>query len=150
LLGPAGSGKTHLLGVVRRQAIARGAYFILADMTDVADFWETVSLGFLRSLQQQLPDGRRQVDHWLERMIARFGQEVKKVADIPKQRPPGLINRIEELMAQVRLQHRAEVQEHADVLRALILFACDHVDINDLGYKWLQGVVIDADEHGVF
>jgi DNA helicase HerA-like ATPase len=150
LLGPAGSGKTHLLGVLRRQALLRKMYFILVDMTDVADFWETVSLGYLRSLQQPLADGRRQVDHWLDRMIALFGQSVRKANDIPKQRPPALINRAEELIAQVRTKHRAEVQEHVDVLRALILFACDHTDINDLGYKWLQGLVIDDEELGVF
>ncbi len=150
LLGPAGSGKTHLLGVLRRQALAQRMYFILADMTDVGDFWETVSLGYLRSLQQPLSADRRQVDHWLDRMIALFGQSMKKPEDIPKQRPPGLINRTEELMAQVRIKHRAEVQEHSDVLRALILFACDHVDVNDLGYKWLQGLVIDEDEAGLF
>lgn len=150
LLGPAGSGKTHLLGVLRRQALLRQMYFILVDMTDVADFWETVSLGYLRSLQQPLGDGRRQVDHWLDRMIALFGQAVRKASDIPKQRPPALINRAEELIGQVRNKHRAEVQEHVDVLRALILFACDHTDINDLGYKWLQGLVIDDEELGVY
>jgi hypothetical protein len=150
LLGPAGSGKTHLLGVLRRQALARKMYFILVDMTDVADFWETVSLGYLRSLQQPLADGRRQVDHWLERMLTLFGQKVRKGHDIPKQRPPGLINRAEELIGEVRVKHRAEVQEHVDVLRALILFACDHADINDLGYKWLQGLVIDDEDLGVY
>lgn len=150
LLGPAGSGKTHLLGVLRRQALARKMYFILVDMTDVADFWETVSLGYLRSLQQPLADGRRQVDHWLDRMLTLFGQKVRKGHDIPRQRPPGLINRAEELIGEVRLKHRAEVQEHVDVLRALILFACDHADINDLGYKWLQGLVIDDEELGIY
>jgi len=149
LLGPAGSGKTHLLGFVRRETLGRGMYFILADMTDVADFWDTVLLGYLRSLQQQLSDGKRQVDHWLVRMIAKFGQGVKKSEAIPQQRPPGLINRIDELIAGVR-QHHAEVQEHSDVLRALVLFACDHIDINDLGYKWLQGVAIDGDELSLF
>ncbi len=88
LLGPAGSGKTHLLGVLRRQAPQRSMYFILVDMTDVADFWETVSLGYLRSLQQPLADGRRQIDHWLDRMIGLFGQKVNKAKEIPKQRPP--------------------------------------------------------------
>ncbi len=148
LLGPAGSGKTHLVGFVRREALGRGMYFILADMTDVADFWDTVLLGYLRSLQQ-LSGGKRQVDHWLVRMIAKFGQGVKKSDAIPQQRPPGLINRIDELIVGVR-QHHAEVQEHSDVLRALVLFACDHIDINDLGYKWLQGVAIDADELSLF
>lgn len=150
LLGPAGSGKTHLLSFLRRSAVEQGSYFILADMTDVSDFWETLSLGYLRSLQHHLGDGRRQIDHWLERMIKSYGQAVKKASDIPKQRPPGLINRTEELIKKVREKHRAEVQEHVDVLRALILFACDHADINDLGYKWLQGMVIDDDELGIF
>ncbi len=150
LLGPAGSGKTHLLGFVRRETLGREMYFILADMTDVADFWDTVLLGYLRSLQQQLADGKRQVDHWLVRMIAMFGQGVKKIEAIPQQRPPGLINRIDELIAGVRQRHRAEIQEHSDVLRALVLFACDHIDINDLGYKWLQGVAIDPEELSLF
>lgn len=150
LLGTAGSGKTHLLGVLRRQALARNMYFILVDMTDVADFWETVSLGYLRSLQQHLADGRRQVDHWLDRMIAQFGQSIQKAKDIPQQRPPGLINRTEELIAQVRRHNQEKAQEHADVLRALVLFACDHADVNDLGYKWLQGLTIDAEELALF
>ncbi len=150
LLGPAGSGKTHLLGFVRREALDRGMYFILADMTDVADFWDTVLLGYLRSLQQQLADRKRQVDHWLVRMIAKFGQTVRRSEAIPQQRPPGLINRIDELIAGVRQRYDAEGQQHSDVLRALVLFACDHIDINDLGYKWLQGVAIDADELSLF
>lgn len=149
LLGSAGSGKTHLLGFVRRETLARRMYFILADMTDVGDFWETVSLGYLRSLQQH-SGGRRQVDLWLERMVELFGKGNQKARDLPKQRPPALINRTNELIAQVRARHGAETQEHVDVLRALILFACDHADINDLGYKWLQGLVIDDDELGVF
>lgn len=150
ILGTAGSGKTHLLGFLRRETLARGSYFVLVDMTDVSDFWETVSLGYLRSLQHQLASGRRQVDHWLDRMIALYGQSLRKPEDIPRQRPPGLINRTDELIQQVRNRHRAEVQEHADVLRALVLFACDDADINDLGYKWLQGMVIDDDELGIF
>ncbi len=150
LLGPAGSGKTHLLGFVRREALARDMYFILADMTDVADFWDTVLLGYLRSLQQVLPDGKRQIDHWLVRIIAKFGQGVRKGSGVPSQRPPGLINRIDELIGGVRARHRAEIQEHSDVLRALVLFACDHIDINDLGYKWLQSVPIDAEELSLF
>lgn len=150
ILGTAGSGKTHLLGFLRRETLARGSYFVLVDMTDVSDFWETVSLGYLRSLQHQLSSGKRQVDHWLDRMIALYGQSLRKPEDIPRQRPPGLINRTDELIQQVRNRHRAEVQEHADVLRALVLFACDDADINDLGYKWLQGMVIDDDELGIF
>lgn len=146
LLGGAGSGKTHLLGVVRRQAIDRGFFFVLADLTDVENFWATVLLGYLRSLMQRGRDGRRQLDAWLEGIIERYGASVRRAKEIPQQRPPGLINTSNGLIAAVTQQHRDQGQEHADVLRALVLFACDHADINDLGYKWLQGVGIDDDE----
>ncbi len=145
LLGQAGSGKTHLLGMLRRKALERGIYFVLVDMTDVADFWDTMSLGYLRSLQQEV-GGRRQVDSWLAAMIRDYGKDVRKANAIPSQRPPGLINTTNQLIAAVRSKHRAAVQEHVDVLRALVLFACDHAEVNDLGYKWLQGLGIDGEE----
>src|SRR5690606_9229324 len=133
LLGPAGSGKTHLLGTLRRLALDECMHFILVDMTDVADFWDTVALGILRSLQQEA-HGRRQVDLWLDGMVREYGADIRKAHDIPSQRPPGLINTTNQLIEAVRSRHRAEVQEHVDVLRALVLFACDHADINDLDY----------------
>ena len=42
VMGSGGTGKTHLLSVLRRQARQRGISFVLVDMTDVHDFWETV------------------------------------------------------------------------------------------------------------
>ena len=146
LLGAAGAGKTHLLGVLRRKSISEGHFFVLVDMTDVRDFWEIVGLGYLRSLQKTGKDGRRQLDNWLTGFIAHFGAKVKKANMIPQQRPPGLINTCNDLIAAVRSELREETQEHEDVLRALVLFACDDAEINDLGYKWLQGIGIDDDE----
>src|SRR5512133_802990 len=146
LLGAAGAGKTHLLGVLRRRALAEGMFFVLVDMTDVHSFWDTVLLGYLRSLQQPGRDGRRQLDAWLAGILKRFGAKVKRADSIPQQRPPGLIITCNEVIQAVRQIHREKAQEHGDVLRALILFACDHAEINDLGYKWLQGIGIDADE----
>lgn len=146
LVGPAGSGKTHLLGAVRSIALERGLFFILCDMTDVADFWDTVVLGYLRSLQQTTVDGSRQVDEWLERLLVKYGENVRKRSDLPRQRPPGLIVTTNELIDAIRQEHRAAVTEHQDVIRALVLFACDHAELNDMGYKWLQGFGIDDDE----
>lgn len=150
LLGAAGSGKTHLLGVLRRQVVAKGVFFVLADMTDVKDFWETILLGYLRSLQQPGRGGRRQLDLWLMGIIQCFGSGVQRAMGIPEQRPPRLINTCNDLIAAVGASHRDSCREHVDVLRALLLFACDHDDINDLGYKWLQGVGIDEGERSHF
>ena len=149
LVGPAGSGKTHLLGRLRQQAVNQGMYFILVDMTDVGDFWDTVALGYLRSLQQRVVGTKRQVDLWLSGMIEMFGKDVRRAKDIPSQRPPGLINTTNQLIDAVRKKHGAEVQEHVDVLRALILFSCDHSEANDLGYNWLQGLGINAEEQNL-
>ena len=146
LIGAAGSGKTHLLGVIRRAAIAKHVFFVLADMTDVRDFWETLALGCLRSLQKESWDNCRQIDAWLKGIIRRYGANVKKADSIPRQRPPGLIITCNELIAAVRKENREQAQEHEDVLRALTLFACDDADINDLGYKWLLGIGIDDEE----
>src|SRR5690349_4004129 len=52
IVGGGGTGKTHLLGTFRREAALRKAGFILVDMTDVRDFWETVLQGYLDSIQQ--------------------------------------------------------------------------------------------------
>lgn len=150
LLGTAGAGKTHLLGVVRRTALELKMFFVLADMTDVRDFWATVLLGYLRSLQQPAADGRRQLDVWLAGVIDRFGTGAKRAKGIPQQRPPGLINTCSALLRAVTSQHPHEGREFADVLRALLLFACDNADINNLGYKWLQGIGIDSDERHMY
>src|SRR5208283_5406847 len=57
LVGPAGVGKTHLLSTLRRKALDRGASFVLVDMTDVHDFWDTVLLGYVKSRGKLTPDG---------------------------------------------------------------------------------------------
>jgi hypothetical protein len=145
LRGDAGSGKTHLLSYLRRTSHRADTFFVLADMTDVRDFWETVLLGYLRSLQQPM-GGERQLDVWLHGIVDRYGAGIDKIADIPEQRPPGLILRCNELVAKMTKREGADARDHADVLRALLLFACTHDDVNDMGYKWLQGIGIDAEE----
>lgn len=146
LVGPAGSGKTHLLSAIRAQAFKRGLFFVLADMTDVADFWDTIVLAYLRSLQQTNASGKRQVDEWLTRLVEKYGEGVRKRYDIHAQRPPGLIVTTNQLLDAIRKGHRAAALEHQDVIRALVLFACDHAELNDLGYKWLQAIGIDEEE----
>lgn len=55
IIGSGGSGKTHLLGQFRRMAIANHSAFVLVDMTDVRDVWETLLQGYLDSLQRSQP-----------------------------------------------------------------------------------------------
>lgn len=57
LKGAGGSGKTHLLSTLRAEAAQQGSAFIMIDMTDVNDFWETVVVGYTSSLQETYESG---------------------------------------------------------------------------------------------
>ena len=48
--GPAGSGKTHLLGQIRERVQAGGGYFFVVELLDAASFWQSVRNGILESL----------------------------------------------------------------------------------------------------
>ena len=145
LLGTGGSGKTHLLSTIRREAMERGHYFVLVDMTDVRDFWDTVLLGYLRSLDQQR-EGRPQSSLLLQRIIQRLGPKSPTLETLTATRPPKLINLCSQLITTLASQFRSETREHQDVLRALILLSSDDFEIQDRGYQWLQGLAIGEDE----
>ena len=48
--GPAGSGKTHLLGQVRERVQAAGGFFFIVELLDAASFWQSARGGILESL----------------------------------------------------------------------------------------------------
>jgi hypothetical protein len=64
IVGPKGFGKTHLIGELRRQVWEREGWFVLIDLIGIKDFWSSVALGFLNSLQVRI-----QPRHilWIER-----------------------------------------------------------------------------------
>jgi hypothetical protein len=149
ILGQGGSGKTHLLSAVRADVLSRGYFFVLADMTDIRDFWETVLVGYIRSLDQKV-DGVMQSSRLLGKLAARVSG-VPSVEELAAARPPALINRCNLLINALGSQYRGEMREHQDVLRALVLLASNDFDIQDRGQQWLQGLSItedDAFRHG--
>src|SRR5215471_10116072 len=50
IVGPAGYGKTHLIGELRRRVWNMDGWFVLLDFVGIRDFWSSVALGFLNSL----------------------------------------------------------------------------------------------------
>src|SRR5260221_1531566 len=72
VVGPAGAGKTHLIGRLRRRAWEAGGWFVLIDTVGITDFWPTVALGYLTSLQQPMSDGRPQYEAVLSEMLRCF------------------------------------------------------------------------------
>jgi ABC-type lipoprotein export system ATPase subunit len=144
ILGQGGSGKTHLLSVARKESLAHGHFFVLADMTDIREFWETILVGYIRSLDQKIGNVTQAT-----RLLAKLTAQVKgapSVDELASARPPRLINRCNLVIEGLGAEHRGEMREHQDVLRALVLLASNDFNIQDRGQQWLQGLPISEDE----
>lgn len=144
LVGEAGVGKTHLLGRLRRTVIERGGTFLLADLTDVRDFWDTALQGAVSSLTRRLPSGVSQLERVLDSILVKFGSGAlagTTAEQLAELRPPALINRHDELVeAILKVDRCPEHVRYAPVLRALLLLASSEPTVMQLGEAWLSGL----------
>jgi Ni2+-binding GTPase involved in maturation of urease and hydrogenase len=153
IVGPGGAGKTHLLGVFRREAVRRNVAFVLVDMTDVRDFWETVLQGYLDSLQQRYDGPSHQHQHLLSNVIQRLGPN-KPVADIlfllASRKSSNLPGDIAKVLKALHLVHPRETVKYHNVVRALICLNSEDFTTSSMGMSWLQGQEVDPAEKQAF
>jgi hypothetical protein len=143
--GPAGSGKTHLLGTLRRRVWEQKGWFVLVDIVGIKDdFWRTVSLGFIRSLRQALPDGRSQYQAVFEAALARI-PKYKKEAAVEESRSleTGALRTVDAFVRALRMEF-PEALEHSDIIRALLLQG--DPDTMEVAYNWLQGIEVEVED----
>ena len=146
LTGSGGTGKTHTLNAVQDDLIAKGFGFVLVDMTDVRDFWETVAEGYITSLQNIHADGRRQYSFLIERFMALISppaeamRNVGKLARLPVER---LTENMKLVLKELSNRYRAETLKYQDAVRSLICLNSENFEIQSLGSSWLRGVDID-------
>jgi len=142
VVGPAGAGKTHFLAELRREAAAGRTTFILADLTDVKDFWETLLLGCLNSLRE--PENRPQYILVLEGLFEHLGLDrdkaVRNVKVLARMPPRLLVKNTLRILKILARRYKALTIEHQDVIRALILWNSDDLTLGNLGYNWLLGL----------
>lgn len=145
--GSPGAGKTHLLSVIRKQAIGRQMFFVLVDMTDVRNFWETVLEGYVGSLQEDYGDGisQFQLKRLVKFLVALTGHNVSpdKMADLNLK---SLRNANQQILSAIARRHRKAILRFQDIVRALIFLNCHDFTISGIGYSYLQGMEIEADE----
>lgn len=142
IVGPGGTGKTHLLSILRREALHRRIGFVLVDMTDVHDFWETVLLGYFNSLQQPCGEGRYLHELLLERFLEGLPRkqttaELLYMLEVGRAKWMG--NAIQEVLRVLNRHHANEARKHGDVIRALLALHSKRDDIASAGMTWLQG-----------
>ncbi|WP_018681512.1 ATP-binding protein [Actinokineospora enzanensis] len=144
LQGQKGVGKTHLLGLVRRQVYRAGGYFFLDDITAGDSFWENTAEALRTGLSQMDESGEQQVTMFVRRVCERGTID------------PGVAKRIvtghgvarsdlDAFDAGLRALDRQLGRECADTARALVLYASEERDTGSVGDDYLVGAIEQAD-----
>lgn len=143
LLGQAGIGKTHIVGVLRREAWAKGCWFVLLDVVGITDFWKSTALSILTSLLQEMPDGQRQFEAVIGRIARRFKieAEVKIAFESPDIDPKRVVDLLVKGLLKV---DSSNALRHQDVFRAMSLLRSHDLQTVGIAHAWLQGY--EADE----
>ncbi len=145
IIGTAGSGKTHLLGSLRREALDRGCSFLSVDLSNVSSFWDTVLLGAFKSIMKPGCTGQPQYVETLEGIVELCGDSlnVSSVSELRELRPPRLNNRIRTIIGELAKRDMAAALEHQDVVRALVLLGSTDFELMNIGYAWLQSLGVN-------
>lgn len=140
--GPAGSGKTHLIGTLRRRVWEAGGWFVLIDVVGITDFWRTAAFGFIRSLRQAMPNGKSQYQAVFEAVLRRIPPETRlDVVSGGEDLGQGAIRPVNFFVRALQKTFSLEAMQHSNVIRALLLQG--DPEAAETAYSWLQGLDID-------
>jgi hypothetical protein len=149
IVGPKGFGKTHLIGELRRQVWERNGWFVLLDFIGVEDFWSSVALGFLNSLQVRMADGKTQYDRVVLSIagLLRIDQELASIARRSYGAPRELALELVHLFTRSLVRkYPGEANKYLDVLTALVLLISEDLDCHSIAHGWLQGMSFDGED----
>jgi hypothetical protein len=147
--GGAGIGKTHLIGRVRRAAMARGAFFILIDCTDILHFWPTLALQYLQNLQQEYIDQRgiksTQIEGLLANLIHRTSSRYPAdlLREMSGMKRDNLIQLANDVVVRLKRSFPSRMLRHGTV-RALFYLYSGEQSLTDLAYAYLQGQTLES------
>ena len=135
--GPAGSGKTHLLGQVRERVQADGGFFFVIELLDAASFWQSVRNGILESFGR--PGAHRETQLkdllWELSSLAHVSRADRRAIVGDADLEPEVLDRFVNALAKVR---KDTVRHCHQTLRALVLFAATDLTAQDIGEAYLQ------------
>ena len=149
VVGPAGSGKTHLVGELRRRVWEMDGWFVLVDLIGVKDFWASTALSFFNSLQAVRPGGETQHRRLLYKLSdhLRIEAAMQEIVERRKREPHALVIDLAALFIDaLTARYRRDADVHRDVVTALILLLSPSSDVRDIAHYWLQGQNIDDSE----
>ena len=148
IVGPAGYGKTHLIGELRRRICSSDGWFVLLDFIGIKDFWSSVALGFLNSLQVRMPGNKTQYDQ----LIIKLAEQLNLKRDLTalttkyQKRPQKLVSELVNLLvAALSRVEPVETRKNRDVVTALVLLISQDLDYHSVAHAWLQGMSLEPE-----
>jgi hypothetical protein len=137
--GPAGSGKTHLLGMVRARTQHDGGYFFLVSLLNGRTFWESTALCIVDGLLRESVGWSSQLKAFLRRLTSMLGLPTAlrdAVAGDAALTPDSLTA----FVAALRDKDRVLGQETQQTARALVLYGAQDLAAQDIGYAYLNSL----------
>lgn len=144
--GPAGSGKTHLLGQVRERVQAADGFFFVVELLDATSFWESARSSILRSLNRPAEGRETQLKELLYQLcsVAHVSRVDRKaiIGDDPL--TPEVLTKF---VNALRTADPGTVGQARHTLRALVLSGAMDFDVQDVGQAYLNSAE-DVDDSG--
>ncbi|HET6705293.1 ATP-binding protein [Amycolatopsis sp.] len=138
LRGSKGVGKTHLLGLVRRQVHRARGYFFLVDVTAAEAFWENTAEALRRGLLRPDDSGNSQLKSFLLRVCLRAHVDAEVTTRI--RGGHGLTAEdVETFVEGVASLDEMIADECGDTARALVLIASRNPSAKYVGDDYLDG-----------
>lgn len=137
--GVVGSGKTHLLGWVRRRVQSDGGYFFLVGLLDGDAFWQSVAIAMLEGMHRDRLGKESQLRSFLRTLCAKAGVR-EETAEAVIGHQPVSRHQLDEFVDAVRAVSFTTAVACQHTLRALVLFASHSAGAQDVGYSFLQSM----------
>jgi hypothetical protein len=137
VLGQRGSGKTHLLGWVRRRTQADGGYFFLISLLDASTFWRSAALSMLDGLTREVDGQETQLAGFLRRVADRVAapRSVRRAVAGETALSRAALDAFVDQLRKAQPQVGRECQNTA---RALVLLGSENFQEQDLGHNFLS------------
>ncbi|MDA2891976.1 DUF87 domain-containing protein [Mycolicibacterium sp. BiH015] len=136
--GPAGSGKTHLLGQIRERVQAENGFFFVVELLDAASFWQSVRSGMLESLGR--PGAHR------ETQLKDLLWELASLAHVSRADRRAIVGdddldaeTLYRFIKALSVVAKETVWQCHQALRALVLLGSNDFVAHDIGEGFLQG-----------
>ncbi|AKS34107.1 helicase HerA domain-containing protein [Mycolicibacterium goodii] len=138
--GPAGSGKTHLLGQVRERVQTAGGFFFLVELLDATSFWQSARAGILESLGRPGAERETQLKDllWELASIAHISRANRRAIIGDDDLTPEILTDFVNALHKAR---RQTIKRAHHTLRALVLLGAADLDLQDIGEAFLVGNV---------